>query len=211
MGRTVGSPEIRGGGRHPLPGAATISKGGSFRILGNIPGSRNATATRQTPGSRRKWRGQSLQWRDRERYPVCNRTLRRPPPPYKGRGTRPSTAPSFDSATRRPGARPMKKGSSMIPNSVGCTFNAGTLYISRRRPRASSHGFGSSAWKRAAHAPTARGLAWLLRPRVAEPLPSMAPGPKPFRDRAWVSLHRARSHQTHPLSRGQKAADQSGY
>jgi hypothetical protein len=42
----------------------------------------------------------------------------------------------------------------MIPNSVGCAFNAGTLCISSRRPRASSRGFGSSAWKRAAHAAT---------------------------------------------------------
>jgi hypothetical protein len=29
-------------------------KGGSFRILGNFPDPRNATATRQTPGSRKK-------------------------------------------------------------------------------------------------------------------------------------------------------------
>ena len=41
-GRTVGSPEIRGSERHPLPGAVTVSKGGSFRILGNFPDSRNA-------------------------------------------------------------------------------------------------------------------------------------------------------------------------
>ena len=44
-------PEIRGSGRHPLPGAATVSKGASFRILGNFPDFRSATATRQTPGS----------------------------------------------------------------------------------------------------------------------------------------------------------------
>ena len=40
----------------------------------------------------------------------------------------------------------------MIPNSVACTFNAGTLGISSKRPSVSSPGFASNGWKREARA-----------------------------------------------------------